>query len=185
VAGVRLIAKVAAMADPTARQGGIVDKPKTKKRVIRAKAPVAPGRAPLEVKVVRAGTEAATLEELSAALMNHPSVRKTLGRSRHRVLSLEPMERVAEKGGRRLAAAAAPAVGHRATIYDYTKNRTLVVEAALDRRRPLKVVESGRQPPPTMAEFDEAVQLLGKDPELGAALREHKPARGHGTRSSA
>ena len=149
-----------------------MDKPKTKKRVVRAKAPVAPGKAPLEVKVVPAGSDAATLDELSGAVLNHPSVRKSLGRARHRLLSLEPVEREEGKGPRRRASAAP--VAHRATIFDYTKNRTLVVETPVDGRKRLEVAESGKQPPPTRAEFDEAVRLLAKDPALGAALRANK-----------
>lgn len=151
-----------------------MDKPTTKKRVTRAKPPVAPRRLPLEVKVVPVGPDVETLTELSGALLNHPAVRKSLGRNRHRLLSLEPIELVREKGARRAKAAAAPPAGHRATIYDYTKNRTLVVEAPLDRRQRPQVAESGHQPPPTTAEFDEAVRLLGKDPELGPELRANK-----------
>jgi hypothetical protein len=146
-----------------------VDKPKTRRRVERAKVPAAPGKAPLKVKVVPAGPEAAVLDELSGSVLNNPSVRKSLGRGRHRLLSLEPVEREEGKGARRLAASLP--VGHRATIYDYTKNRALVVEASLVGRRRLEIAESGEQPPPTRAEFDEAVRLLARDPELGPALR--------------
>jgi hypothetical protein len=146
-----------------------VNKPKSRNRVKRATSLTPPGNAPLKVKVVPAGTRAEALDEISHGMLNHPSVRKSLGRARHRLLSLEPVEREEGKGARR-SAESLP-IAHRATIYDYTKNRTLVVEASLDGRRRLEVVESGDQPPPTRAEFDEAVRLLARDRELGPALR--------------
>jgi len=60
----------------------------------------------------------------------------------------------------------------RATIYDYTNNRTITAAGSLSNRRKLDISESSRQPLPTDEEFAEAVQILQKDPGIGPALRE-------------
>lgn len=144
-----------------------MNKAKSKSALARAKKPVASDGGPLEVKVVPVGLDCKAVDDLSRKVMNHPSVRKQLGRARHRLLSLELVESEEAKGARRPA----QPTGHRATIYDYSKNRALVVEGSLEKRQRLSVAESGHQPPPTREEFDAAVRLLAKDPELGPALR--------------
>ena len=140
---------------------------RSKSALARAKKPVASNGGPLEVKVIPVGLDRKAVDDLSRNVMNHPSVRKELGRARHRLLSLELVESEEAKGARRPAQPTA----HRATIYDYSKNRVLVVEGSLEKRQRLSVTESGHQPPPTREEFDAAVRLLAKDPELGPALR--------------
>ncbi len=139
----------------------------SKSALARAKKPVASDGGPLKVKVAPVGLDRKAVDDLSRKVMNHPSVRKQLGRARHRLLSLELVESEEAKGARRPARPTA----HRATIYDYSKNRAVVVEGSLDQPRRLSVAESGQQPSPTREEFDAAVRLLAKDPELGPALR--------------
>ena len=147
-------------------------KAKTKPRVQRAKAPVAPGKTPLKLKVVPTGPQAAELAKVAKRVLSHASVQKSLGSARHRLLTVEPVEEEEGKGSRRLAAA--EPVVYRATIYDYKKNQALVVKAEVDGRRSPEVVESGEQPPPTRDEFNEAVRLLSKDPDLGPQLRDER-----------
>ncbi len=146
-----------------------MNKPRSRRRVARANVPAAPGNAPLKVKVVPAPAAAVPRHAAADSVLNHPAVRRALGRGRHQLLSLEPVDREETKGARR-SAASLPA-GHRATIFDYTRNMTLVADIPNDARGRVQVVESGDQPPPTRAEFDAAVRLLGRDPELGPALR--------------
>ncbi len=143
--------------------------PKTKKPVQRAKPAVAAAKGPLKVKVVPAGPRAEELAKVSSRLLSHASVRKSLGSARHRLLTVEPVEQEEGKGTRRLAAA--EPVAYRATIYDYKKNQALIVNVSVDGRRSPEVVETGEQPAPTRDEFDEAVRLLTKDPDLGPELR--------------
>src|SRR5688572_18971752 len=108
---VRLAATFAAAIAPRAQQGGIVPKPRTapkpkaKPRVQRAKAPVAPGKTPLKVKVVPAGPQAAALAKVASRVLSNASVQKSLGSGRHRLLTVEPVEHEEGKGTRRLAAA--------------------------------------------------------------------------------
>ncbi len=123
--------------------------------------------APLEVKVVPVGPDRATVDMAARRVLNHPSVQRHLKRGRHRLLSLELVE--PEERAKR--ARPAEPTRHRATIYDYAENRAIVVEGPLDSRGRLDVTESGHQPLPTTDEFDAAVRLLAKDPDLGPALR--------------
>jgi hypothetical protein len=146
--------------------------PKTKKPVQRAKPAAPAAKGPLKVKVVPAGPRAEELAKVSSRLLSHASVRKSLGSGRHRLLTVEPVEQEEGKGTRRLAAA--EPVAYRATIYDYKKNQALIVNASVDGRRSPEVVETGEQPAPTRDEFDEAVRLLTKDPDLGPELRDER-----------
>ena len=59
-----------------------------------------------------------------------------------------------------------------ATFYDYTNNRTVLATGQLARPNSLELSESGLQFRPSQEEFDEAVQTLREDPEIGPALRE-------------
>jgi hypothetical protein len=126
----------------------------------------APEAAALKVRVVPAGPDSATVDKVARRVMSHPSVRRQLKRARHRLLSVELVE--PEERAKR--ARPAEPTRHRATIFDYAENRTLVVEGSLDSRR-LEVSESGGQPLPTKDEFDAAVRILAKDSQLGPALR--------------
>ena len=59
---------------------------------------------------------------------------------------------------------------YRATIYDYTNNRVVLVTESLDDvRGSLEVLERGHQPLPNRDEFDEAVEVLLED--LGPDIR--------------
>jgi hypothetical protein len=135
--------------------------------VNRKKTRTAEDGAPLEVKVVPVGPDGATVDMAARRVLNHRSVQRHLKRGRHRLLSLELVE--PEERAKR--ARPAKATRHRATIYDYAENRAIVVEGPLDSRGRLDVTESGHQPLPTTDEFDAALRLLAKDPDLGPALR--------------
>lgn len=63
-----------------------------------------------------------------------------------------------------------PADRYRATIYDYTNNRTLLVDASL-KSEDVTVAESGIQPVPSPEEFAEAVRLVSRHDELRPAIR--------------
>src|SRR5262249_41844156 len=60
----------------------------------------------------------------------------------------------------------------RATICDYTNNRTVFATGALARQAALELTESGLQPRPSEEEFNEAVQAVQNDPDVGPAVRE-------------
>jgi hypothetical protein len=122
--------------------------------------------APLKVKVVPAGPDPATMQKLERRVLEHRTLQEHVKRGQHRLLSLEPVEPDEPKRAR----PSAP-TRHVATVFDYARNRTLLVEGSLDGRGALRVTESGHHPPPTQEEFEAAVELLADDPELGDALR--------------
>ncbi len=123
----------------------------------------------LKVQVTSFGQDAGTLRELSRAVLQQAAVQEQLRRTKNRLLSLDLVE--AETKGRRSAAAPTQ---YRATIYDYTNNRTLVVNGRLDKREQVEVTEFASQPLPSPEEFTAAVRVLTQDGQIGPALREQQ-----------
>jgi hypothetical protein len=62
----------------------------------------------------------------------------------------------------------------RATIYDYTNNRTIVAQGCVDEPQVLEVSESNLQPLPSREEFEAALKVLRRDPEFSAALQDKR-----------
>jgi len=120
----------------------------------------------LKIEVVPWGPAPQAVHEAGAAALEHPAVRAELAGTDHMVLSIAPV---------------APAVGGdesapesglvRTTIYDYTNERTLLVDAPLDGSKPVAVRSTTKQPLPGVAELKTAVEALVRDPELGVELR--------------
>jgi hypothetical protein len=125
--------------------------------------------AELKLKIEPRGPDPARIERVSRALSEHPSVREFLGKTRNRMLSFELIEPEAETKPARPAPA--PNL-YRATFYDYTNNRAIVIEGGFDQPKRVKVSESGHQPLPSNQEFEEAVKILSKDPNFATAIRE-------------
>jgi len=122
----------------------------------------------LKIEVVPSGPAPQKVHEAGAVALEHPAVRAELAGTDHMVLSIAPI---------------APAVGAedeadpesglvRTTIYDYTHERTLLVDAPLDGSQPVAVRSSAKQPLPGAAELKTAVEALVRDPQLGSELRE-------------
>ena len=123
----------------------------------------------IEIEAFGPGPE--TVEAVSQAALSHPSVREELGEGRHRLLSV----RLLPSASRGKPGEPLPPDRYRATIYDYTDNRVLLVTGSLeDIQGSMEVSEAGHQPLPTRDEFDEAVEVLLEDEELGPAIREER-----------
>src|SRR3712207_6547240 len=126
--------------------------------------------ADVEIGIEVFGPGPETTEEVSRAVLEHPLVRDELGEARHRLLSVRFVE--SAPGKRREPA---PPDRYRATIYDYTNNRVVLATGSLDDARgTLEVSERGHQPLPNREEFDEAVEVLLEDEDLGPAIRERR-----------
>ncbi|HEY0174468.1 MAG TPA: hypothetical protein VGB98_25855 [Pyrinomonadaceae bacterium] len=123
-----------------------------------------------ELKLTR-GPEQSALDELGRALLQAPVVREQLGRARHRLLSLELVDDDPEIKSARVPKAPER---FRATIYDYTNDRTVRAEGRLDSPKRLAVEVSGDQPLPTNEEFDEAVRALTAGQTFGSFLGEQR-----------
>ncbi len=110
-------------------------------------------------------------DEVSEVVLDHPSVQQYLDGTRHRLLNVRLLD--AEVVGK--PEEPVPPDRYRATIYDYTNNRAVVATGRLDDvRGSMEVSVSGRQPLPTRDEFDEAVEVLHDDEDLGPAIEEQR-----------
>jgi hypothetical protein len=125
----------------------------------------------LQIDIERFGPGPEVIDEVSRAVLGHPSVQEQLGEARHRLLSVQLLEPALEgKPDGPL-----PPDRYRATIYDYTNNRVVLVTGRLeDVRGSTEVSEAGHQPLPNSEEFDEAVEVLLEDDDLGPAIREQR-----------
>ena len=125
----------------------------------------------MTVKITPFGPTQAALDEIARDLLRLTKVKKHLQKSRHRLLSIAPVETETELKSSR---APAPPSRFRATIYDYTSNRTLLIDGRLAQPRKVEITESASQPLPTSEEFKEAVEILARDKHLGPGIREQR-----------
>jgi hypothetical protein len=120
--------------------------------------------APLKVEVVPFGPASDEVEAMGAATLDDPEVRRRLEGSDYRVLSVAPLDAGPE------AEDGAGPTPVQTTVYDYTNERTLVIESG----KKVAVRETVRQPLPTLDELRAAERRLRADPKLGAGLKEKK-----------
>src|SRR5215212_857209 len=124
----------------------------------------------VQVNIEPVGPGPEVIDEVSQALSEHPSLQAQLSETRQRLLSVELLNPV----GAGRAEGLVPD-RYRATTYDYTNNRVILTTGSLDDvQGSMEVSESGHQPLPTREEFEEAVEILYEDPDLGPALSEQR-----------
>src|SRR5262245_58530477 len=111
---------------------------------------------------------ATELKALSKAILGHPDVKAQLGKNRSRLLSLQALP-VFEKGP-----PLPKPTRFRATIFDYVKNRTLLVHATQGRKLSVEAESLRSQPLPSDDEFREAEEILRQDPEYGELIKSGK-----------
>jgi hypothetical protein len=125
----------------------------------------------ISVKITPFGPTQAALDEIAHDLLRLTEVKKHLQKTRHRLLSIAVVETEVELKQSRLPPTPSR---FRATIYDYTNNRTVLVAGRLARPRQVEITDSASQALPTREEFEEAVQILMRDEELGPGIREQQ-----------
>jgi hypothetical protein len=124
----------------------------------------------VQVNIEWAGPEPEVVDEVSQALSEHASVQEQLSETRSRLLSVELLN--PQDAGK---ADGLEPDRYRATTYDYTNNRVILTTGSLsDIQGSMEVSESGDQPLPTGEEFEEAVEILHEDPDLGPKIREQR-----------
>jgi hypothetical protein len=128
-------------------------------------------RRELNVKITPFGPSQAALDKIARELLALSEVKKYLQKTRHRLLSIAALEPEAELKRNRTPATPSR---FRATIYDYTNNRTLLIEGRLAQPRKVAIADSASQPLPTQEEFEEAVKMLARHEQLGAVIREQR-----------
>ncbi|HEX8183348.1 MAG TPA: hypothetical protein VF747_01315, partial [Blastocatellia bacterium] len=121
---------------------------------------------PHNIKVTPWGPGLATIDEAKNNLRNHSSLQRYLKGVQYRMLSFDFVENDSKLTGR-----AEPPTRYRATFFDYTNNRAIVVNGQFKDSN-IEVSASPAQPLPSMEEFDAAVSILSKDPKLGPAIRD-------------
>jgi hypothetical protein len=124
----------------------------------------------LRIDVERVGPGPDAIDEVRRASLEHPSVQERLRGKRSRLLSVQLLEPT--DGGK--ADELEEPDRYRATIYDYDDNRVVVAAGRLDDRESVEVSQAGYQPLPTSEEFDEAVEILLEDEDLGPKIRDQR-----------
>jgi len=124
----------------------------------------------VQVNIEPVGPGPEVIDEVSQALSEHPSVQEQLSETRSRLLSVELLNPVDAGKPDGLEPDR-----YRTTTYDYTNNRVILTTGSLsDIQGSMEVSESGEQPLPTSEEFEEAVEILHEDPDLGPKIREQE-----------
>jgi hypothetical protein len=111
-----------------------------------------------------AGLSPDRFKSLREHIISSAAVKTQLGRSRARLLALDLVDN--DKGD----GAPADAERFRATIYDYTNNRTLYAEGALSAPTRLTLSESSVQPVPSNEEMAAAFRLVSRHNEFASAV---------------
>ncbi len=142
---------------------------KTRSTTKHSKASRAKGEE-ISVKIQSYGPGPEQVQALAPSVTRHPTIQEYLAKTRHRLLRLDLLDPPEESKSARPKAPNR----FRATFFDYTNNRTVLATGSFPKPTTLEVTESGLQPRPSQEEFDEAVSIVRKDPEIGNALREDR-----------
>jgi hypothetical protein len=112
------------------------------------------------IKITPIGPTQESIDAAKARVFKHPTVKQLLKGAESRMISFQLIE----------SAANGTADGFKATLFDYTNNRAYVCSGQID-GTDLSVESLVDQPDRGEGEFDAAVEILRRDPELGPALR--------------
>jgi hypothetical protein len=116
------------------------------------------------------GPTSERVQTLAQAVTKHRAVQKLLARTRHRLLRVDLLDASQDPKPARPQAPSR----FQAVFFDYTNNRSVLAIGTLAKPALLEVTISSLQPRPSQEEFDEAVSIILKDPELGKALLEQR-----------
>jgi hypothetical protein len=116
------------------------------------------------ISVVPRGPSQETVDSVKAGMLKQPAVQKYLKGAEYRVLSFV-LQDEDDKSLRDVP----PPTRYLATVFDYTNNRAIEVSSRFN-HSDLKVTEISAQPDPDDGEFQEAIQILEKEPTFGPAL---------------
>lgn len=119
-------------------------------------------------KVEPFGAQYDAIERAALALTQNDSLRAFLGRSRSRLLAVEAVDE-----DRKSPRGPIAPKRFRATFYDYTEDRAVLVEGRLGAKT-IQIEPVADQPLPNDEEFDAAVAILRRDRDVGSGLRERR-----------
>jgi hypothetical protein len=120
----------------------------------------------LHVEVIPWGPSTERAHDAVSAALERPAVAEQLGDGDRRVVSMTPVFPDPDGGEQH------EPTHVRAAVYDYAKERTLLVDAPIGEPGEPAAMPSARQPLPAPEERELAVDVIRDDPELGQAVRE-------------
>ncbi|HWO02465.1 MAG TPA: hypothetical protein VNS63_24680 [Blastocatellia bacterium] len=115
------------------------------------------------IKITPWGPTQEVVDAARDRVLKNPRIKEMLRGAEHRVLSFELVESPHSGDPQ-------PADSFKAIIFDYTNNRGFVCNGRLD-GADLEINTLIEQPDSDSVEFDAAVAVVARDPELGQALR--------------
>ncbi|HXU32667.1 MAG TPA: hypothetical protein VN851_19025 [Thermoanaerobaculia bacterium] len=142
----------------------------TKKSAPKARAARSVRSPAIEVQVRTNGPGPEEVAALGERLAANRQVAELLAGTRNRLLSIRWEDPDAAGKSPRPT----PPDRFVATWYDYTHQRTINAQGSLSDPRRLTVTAKGDQPRASAGEFDEAVRILLRDPEIGPRLKEQQ-----------
>lgn len=110
------------------------------------------------------GPDQQTIDAAKGRVSAHPDVVKHLRGTLNRMLSFDFIDNDTKATGR-----SEPPTRFRATLFDYTNNRTVVAEGGFYDST-MEVTLSNIQPNPSPEEFQAAIEIVAADPDLGSAI---------------
>ncbi|HEY9232215.1 MAG TPA: hypothetical protein VIS78_08710 [Blastocatellia bacterium] len=122
---------------------------------------------PHQITFTPIGPDQATIDRAKSDLLKNSALTARVKAARYRVVSFEFVEPDAKASDKTEAP-----TQYRAQVFDYTNNRAYVATGTFKDSR-LQVSQTQQQPNASEEEFDEAVSLLTRDKQFGAALRNH------------
>ncbi|MFL6276798.1 MAG: hypothetical protein ACJ74G_16550 [Blastocatellia bacterium] len=123
---------------------------------------------PHQITITSIGPDQATIDRTKNDLLKNSLVTTRLKSARHRIVNfefIEPDPKASDK-------TEAP-TQYRAQIFDYSNNKAYVAIGNFKDAR-LQLSETQQQPNVSEEEFAESVNLLSRDKQFGAALRNHQ-----------
>jgi hypothetical protein len=120
-----------------------------------------------QITVTPIGPDQATIDKTRNDLLKNPALAGRLKGTRNRILAfdfIDPDPKASDK-------TEAP-TQYRAQVFDYTNNKAYVALGSFKDAR-MQVSDLQQQPNTNQEEFDAAVAILSRDPQLGEAVRKH------------
>jgi hypothetical protein len=111
------------------------------------------------------GPDQATIDETKSRLLKNAMLQRYLASKNYRLLSFDFVENAVKQP------TPEPPTRYRATFFNYASNRAVIGTGSFTDEMAL-VSLSLEQPNPSPEEFEAAVNILLKDPELGGAIRD-------------
>jgi hypothetical protein len=123
----------------------------------------------LEVTVKPFGPTREQLAAIGERVLTLASVRKSIGRGQARLLYVEALVDDENKGAR-----PQPPSRFRATLYDDTNHRAIIVDGRLRNWRLVRITESALPPHPSDAEYAAALEIVRRDVALAATIERRR-----------